>query len=139
MKARTVAGRGKKSLLYDPGSELRVGRRERRRCAKIMNGMRKKIKNKNLRLFFLKEQTQYWYIPAGHVSELRYVRPLLKAERHEMACFKSKRIDRATGLVLASRIDRSAFFECTCIRTETAAMRITQQYARRFKNTAQHS
>ena len=43
MKACTVAGRGKKSLLCDPGSELRVGRRERRRWAKIMNGMRKKI------------------------------------------------------------------------------------------------
>ena len=27
MKARTVAGRGEKSLLCDPGSELRVGRR----------------------------------------------------------------------------------------------------------------
>ena len=39
----TVAGRGEKSLLCDPGSELRVGRRERRRCAKIMNGMSKYI------------------------------------------------------------------------------------------------
>ena len=27
-KARTVAGRGKKSLLCDPGSELRLGGRE---------------------------------------------------------------------------------------------------------------
>ena len=42
---RYVAGRGEKSLLCDPGSEYRVGRRERRRCAKIMDGMRKKKKN----------------------------------------------------------------------------------------------
>ena len=46
MKARTVAGREEKSLLCDPGSELRVGRRERRRCAKIMNGMSKKERKK---------------------------------------------------------------------------------------------
>ena len=46
MKARTVAGRGWKSLLCDPGSELRVGRRGRRRCAKKMNGMSKKKKKK---------------------------------------------------------------------------------------------
>ena len=44
MKARTVAGRGEKSLLWDPGSEIRVGRRERRRYAKVINGMRKKKK-----------------------------------------------------------------------------------------------
>ena len=42
MKARTVAGRGYKSLLCDPGSELRVGTRERRKWAKIINGMSKK-------------------------------------------------------------------------------------------------
>ena len=41
MKARTVAGRGKKSLLCDPGSELRDGRREGRRWAKIIKGMSK--------------------------------------------------------------------------------------------------
>ena len=37
-------GRGKKSLLCDPGSELRLGGRENRR-AKIINGMKKKTKN----------------------------------------------------------------------------------------------
>ena len=46
MKARTVVGRGEKSLLCEPGSELRVGSRERRRCAKIINGMSKKKKKK---------------------------------------------------------------------------------------------
>ena len=30
-KARTVVGRGEKSLLYDPGSELRLGQRERKK------------------------------------------------------------------------------------------------------------
>ena len=41
---QTVAGRGEKSLLCDHRSELRVGRRERerRKCAKMMNGIRKK-------------------------------------------------------------------------------------------------
>ena len=50
MKARAVAGSGEKSLLLicDPGSELRVGRRERRRCAKIMNGIKKRKKKKYL-------------------------------------------------------------------------------------------
>ena len=39
-KARTVVGRGEKSLLCDPGSELRLWR-ERDRSAKIINGMEK--------------------------------------------------------------------------------------------------
>ena len=41
MKARTVVGRGEKSLLCDPGSELRLGGGEKRR-AKTINGMEKK-------------------------------------------------------------------------------------------------
>ena len=49
MKARTVAGRGWKSLLCDPGSELRVGRRERRRCAKIINKWDEKKRRKKKR------------------------------------------------------------------------------------------
>ena len=39
-------GRGEKSLLCDPGSELRLGGRDNRR-AKIINGMKKK-KEKNM-------------------------------------------------------------------------------------------
>ena len=42
MEARTVAGRGQKSLLCDPGSGLRVGRRERRWTKIIINGGNKK-------------------------------------------------------------------------------------------------
>ena len=42
-KARAVVGRGEKSLLCDPGSELRLGGRENRR-AKIINGMEQKKK-----------------------------------------------------------------------------------------------
>eukprot|EP00610_Laminaria_digitata_P001320 TRINITY_DN3196_c0_g1_i1.p2 TRINITY_DN3196_c0_g1~~TRINITY_DN3196_c0_g1_i1.p2 ORF type:complete len:51 (-),score=10.06 TRINITY_DN3196_c0_g1_i1:151-303(-) len=45
MKARTVVGRGEKSLLCDPGSELRLWR-ERDRSAKIINGMEKEKKKK---------------------------------------------------------------------------------------------
>ena len=41
-------GRGGKSLLCDPGSELRLGGRENRR-AKIINGMEKKRKKKGPR------------------------------------------------------------------------------------------
>ena len=46
-KARTAVERGENGLVYDPGSELRLGGREKR-GAKIINGMNKtKIKNKN--------------------------------------------------------------------------------------------
>ena len=38
---RTVVGRGKRSLLSDPGSELRLGRR-RKKSAKKIEGMKKK-------------------------------------------------------------------------------------------------
>ena len=44
-KAQTVAGRVEKSLLCDPGSELRLGGRDNRR-AKIINGMEEKQKKK---------------------------------------------------------------------------------------------
>ena len=44
MKARTVLGREVKSLLCDPGSELRLGGREKRR-AKLINGMKTRKKN----------------------------------------------------------------------------------------------
>ena len=42
-KARTLVGRGEKSLLSDLGSELRL-RGSRTRRAKIINGMEKKKK-----------------------------------------------------------------------------------------------
>ena len=45
MKTRTVAGSGEKSLLCDPGSELQVGRRERR-WAKMMNMSKTKTNKK---------------------------------------------------------------------------------------------
>ena len=51
MKARTVAGRGEKSLLCDPGSELRVGRRERRRCMCEDNEWDEKTKKKMSALY----------------------------------------------------------------------------------------
>ena len=40
-------GKGVEEPAMLPGSELRVGRRERKRCAKIINGMSKKNKMKN--------------------------------------------------------------------------------------------
>ena len=40
-KARTVVETGEKSLLSDPGSELRLGR-EKDKSAKIIEGIRKK-------------------------------------------------------------------------------------------------
>ena len=42
-----IAGRGGRRC--DPGSEFRVGRRDRRRCAKIMYGMKKKREEKKYR------------------------------------------------------------------------------------------
>ena len=45
MKARTVVGRGKGGPLCDPGSELLPGR-ESERSARIINGMKKKKKEK---------------------------------------------------------------------------------------------
>ena len=44
MKARTVVGRGEKSSLGDPGSELRTTGRKGESSAKIINGMQKNIK-----------------------------------------------------------------------------------------------
>ena len=44
-KARTVVGRGEERLLCDPGSELLLGRRDKRR-AKIVNGKSKKQKQR---------------------------------------------------------------------------------------------
>ena len=52
-KARTVVGRGEKSLLCDPGSELRLWR-ERDRSAKIINGMKMKKKKKHLHIYLHK-------------------------------------------------------------------------------------
>ena len=54
-KARTIVGRREKSLLCDPGSELRLGGRENRR-AKITNEMENKNKNKKV-LFTTLETT----------------------------------------------------------------------------------
>ena len=44
-KARTVAGRGKKSLLGDRGSELRLRTEKKKETAKIEHGMSKKKAN----------------------------------------------------------------------------------------------
>ena len=54
---------GEEPAICDPGSELRVGRRER--CAKIMNGMRK-IKNKKIKTIV---HTKKCIFPVG----LRYI------------------------------------------------------------------
>ena len=55
-------GRGEKSLLCDPGSELRLGGRENRR-AKITNGMDKrknKTKNYTINNVYLQNHHQCW-------------------------------------------------------------------------------
>ena len=52
MKARTVVGRGEKSLLGDPGPELRLGgEKEKEKSAKLIDGMNKR-KGKVSRLIF---------------------------------------------------------------------------------------
>ena len=55
MKASTVVGRGEKSLLCDPGSELRLWR-ERDSSAKIINGMEQKNKKIKKYKFQILEQ-----------------------------------------------------------------------------------
>ena len=50
MKARTVVGRGEKSLLCDPGSEVRLGRAEEKEtvcCEDDRHGIKKKEETKN--------------------------------------------------------------------------------------------
>ena len=49
MKARTVEGRGKMSLLSDPGSELRLGREmEKEKCEYNRRGEQQKTRKKKI-------------------------------------------------------------------------------------------